>query len=221
MAAPDDTYTHGHHESVLRSHRWRTVENSAGYLIPHLSPGLDVLDVGCGPGTITVDLARRVSPGSVVGIDRSAPMLDRARRRVKREAPILVVLGNPPYNGTSPVLKDASTYARLRALLPPALLLFYVVVADRLGFIITAALIVFVTSTALGTMSNDVTSGATSSISANAGSWLTTPMAMTIARYRSGSGFCPRIHSRSMARAKAPTATGSTASPSRSSSPHG
>jgi putative tricarboxylic transport membrane protein len=38
----------------------------------------------------------------------------------------------------------------LRALLPPALLLFYVVVADRLGFIITAALIVFVTSSALG-----------------------------------------------------------------------
>ena len=38
----------------------------------------------------------------------------------------------------------------LRALLPPALLLFYVAVAERLGFIITAALIVFVTSTALG-----------------------------------------------------------------------
>jgi putative tricarboxylic transport membrane protein len=38
----------------------------------------------------------------------------------------------------------------LRALLPPALLLFYVAVAERLGFIITAGLIVFVTSTALG-----------------------------------------------------------------------
>jgi putative tricarboxylic transport membrane protein len=38
----------------------------------------------------------------------------------------------------------------LRALLPPALLLFYVTVADRLGFIITATLIVYVTATALG-----------------------------------------------------------------------
>src|SRR3954465_12901665 len=38
----------------------------------------------------------------------------------------------------------------LRALLPPALLLFYVAAAARLGFIITAALIVFATSTALG-----------------------------------------------------------------------
>lgn len=52
-------YTHGHHESVLRSHRWRNVENSAGYLLPYLRPGAEVLDVGCGPGTITVDLARR------------------------------------------------------------------------------------------------------------------------------------------------------------------
>jgi hypothetical protein len=46
-------YTHGHHESVLRSHRWRTLENSAAYLLPHLSPDFHVLDVGCGPGTIT------------------------------------------------------------------------------------------------------------------------------------------------------------------------
>jgi putative tricarboxylic transport membrane protein len=38
----------------------------------------------------------------------------------------------------------------LRALLPPALLLFYVLVADRLGFILTAGLIVLATSTALG-----------------------------------------------------------------------
>ncbi len=65
-------YTHGHHESVLRSHRWRTAENSAGYLLPHLAPGIALLDVGCGPGTITADLAARVAPGRVVGMDRSA-----------------------------------------------------------------------------------------------------------------------------------------------------
>jgi SAM-dependent methyltransferase len=65
-----DVYTHGHHESVLRSHRWRTAANSAAYLLPHLRPGLDLLDVGCGPGTLTVDLARKVAPGgSVTGVD--------------------------------------------------------------------------------------------------------------------------------------------------------
>ncbi len=65
----DDIYTHGHAEAVLRSHRWRTAENSAAYLLPHLRPGLDLLDVGCGPGTLTVDLAARVAPGRVVGVD--------------------------------------------------------------------------------------------------------------------------------------------------------
>jgi putative tricarboxylic transport membrane protein len=54
-----------------------------------------------------------------------------------------------PVEGGQPPPPTGKFYG-LRALLPPALLLFYVVVADRLGFIITAALIVFVTSTALG-----------------------------------------------------------------------
>lgn len=72
---PDDTYTHGHHGSVLRSHTWRTVENSAGHLLPHLRAGDSILDVGCGPGTITADLAARVAPGPVVGIDRSVDVV--------------------------------------------------------------------------------------------------------------------------------------------------
>ena len=72
-------YTHGHHESVLRSHRWRTAENSAAYLLPRLRPGLDILDVGCGPGTITVDLARRTGMGRVIGVDNAAEAIGIAR----------------------------------------------------------------------------------------------------------------------------------------------
>ena len=73
-----DTYTHGHHESVLRSHRWRTAENSAAYLLPHLRSGMALLDVGCGPGNITCDLADRVAPGPVVGLDVSAEVVTAA-----------------------------------------------------------------------------------------------------------------------------------------------
>ena len=79
MSQPPDTYVHGHHESVLRSHQSRTVENSAAYLLAELEPGRSVLDVGCGPGTITVDLAARVAPGPVVGIDPSSDVVDTAR----------------------------------------------------------------------------------------------------------------------------------------------
>lgn len=71
-------YTHGHQESVLRSHRWRTAENSCAYLLPHLRPDMTLLDVGCGPGSITADLATRVA--SVVGIDPSESVIAEARR---------------------------------------------------------------------------------------------------------------------------------------------
>lgn len=72
-------YVHGHHEAVLRSHTWRTAVNSAGYLLPELTAGRTVLDVGCGPGTITADFAARVAPGRVTGVDAAAGVLDRAR----------------------------------------------------------------------------------------------------------------------------------------------
>lgn len=74
-----DTYSHGHHASVLKSHEWRTAENSAGYLLGHLRAGHRLLDVGCGPGTITADLAARVAPGEVLGIDPSAEVVERAQ----------------------------------------------------------------------------------------------------------------------------------------------
>ncbi|MEV8145816.1 class I SAM-dependent methyltransferase [Specibacter sp. NPDC078709] len=76
--ASGDVYTHGHHESVLRSHTSRTAENSAPYLIPHLTAGLRVLDVGSGPGTITADFARLVAPGAVLGLDRSPEVVAAA-----------------------------------------------------------------------------------------------------------------------------------------------
>ncbi len=77
-------YTHGHHESVLRGHQRRTAEDSAAYLVPHLKPGLSVLDIGCGPGTITGDLAARVAPGSVLAVDLFADVLNVARAEIQR-----------------------------------------------------------------------------------------------------------------------------------------
>jgi SAM-dependent methyltransferase len=72
------TYTHGHHESVLRSHTWRTAENSSAYLLPELRAGQSLLDVGAGPGTITADLALLVAPGEVVGVDAAPDVVAQA-----------------------------------------------------------------------------------------------------------------------------------------------
>jgi len=78
MATEPVRYTHGQDETVLRSYRWRNAENSAAYLVEHLEPGMRLLDVGCGPGSITVDLAARVAPGHVTALDTSREVLAKA-----------------------------------------------------------------------------------------------------------------------------------------------
>jgi ubiquinone/menaquinone biosynthesis C-methylase UbiE len=82
MSAP--RYTHGHAESVLRSHRWRTADNSCAYLLPHLAPGQRLLDVGAGPGTITADLAERVAPGRVTALEATEEALGLSRAELGR-----------------------------------------------------------------------------------------------------------------------------------------
>lgn len=72
-------YTHGHDAAVLAAHAARTAQNSAAYLLPHLRPGMDLLDVGSGPGTITLDLAAAVAPGRTVGIDEAGAALASAQ----------------------------------------------------------------------------------------------------------------------------------------------
>lgn len=81
MSQPRETavYTHGHHESVLRSHTWRTAANSAAYLLDSIEPHMRILDIGCGPGTITADLAALVPYGRVTGVDRAPGILEQAR----------------------------------------------------------------------------------------------------------------------------------------------
>lgn len=54
-------YTHGHAPAVLQAHQQRTAQNSAAYLLPLLTSGMHVLDIGAGPGTITADFARITS----------------------------------------------------------------------------------------------------------------------------------------------------------------
>lgn len=69
------------------AHARRTAERNAAFLLPHLTPGMRLLDAGCGPGSITLGLAERIalrhgepSAGEVVGIDADPAALDYARR---------------------------------------------------------------------------------------------------------------------------------------------
>ena len=61
-----------------------TKTNRAAVIVQHLDlqPGMAVLDVGCGPGRLTIPLARQVGPGgNVLAVDIQAGMLKRAREK--------------------------------------------------------------------------------------------------------------------------------------------
>ncbi|CCE72440.1 Piso0_000008 [Millerozyma farinosa CBS 7064] len=62
-------YSKGFQKEVSDSHSWRNVENSLGFMLDYIKESSNILDVGCGPGTITVDLASHVPKGHVTGID--------------------------------------------------------------------------------------------------------------------------------------------------------
>ncbi|KAF8931419.1 hypothetical protein BGZ58_007647 [Dissophora ornata] len=79
MSSQPIVYTSDHSDAVLRTHGWRTVLNSAAYLLPHIKPEMSILDVGCGPGSISVDLAKLVPKGRVVGIEYTPEPLKEAR----------------------------------------------------------------------------------------------------------------------------------------------
>lgn len=76
------TYTQGYSEAVLKSHASRTAETSAAFLLPWLKKDNKILDIGCGPGTITTSLAAYVPEGSIIGTDYSAQVVAEAQKRL-------------------------------------------------------------------------------------------------------------------------------------------
>ena len=80
-STPD--YTMGFSEEFLQSLRRYTAEASAAHLLPHLRPGMRILDFGCGPGTISVGLAKAVAPGELHGVDMEESQIELARSVAK------------------------------------------------------------------------------------------------------------------------------------------
>jgi SAM-dependent methyltransferase len=76
-------YSGGYSEALLRSFGRRGVAREAAFFTPHLRPGMRLLDVGCGPGAIAVDLAALVAPGEVVGVDLEPGQFAAGRARAR------------------------------------------------------------------------------------------------------------------------------------------
>ncbi|KAG5420464.1 hypothetical protein I9W82_002345 [Candida metapsilosis] len=80
MTSDQAYYAKGFKKAVSDTHAWRTVENSTKFITSVLKPDFKVLDVGCGPGSITVDLAQNYlsEKGSVIGVEPTQELIDAA-----------------------------------------------------------------------------------------------------------------------------------------------
>lgn len=74
-----EQYTPGHTENATNFMARRSLHSHGQFFAKHLAANLDVLDLGCGPGTITAGLCMAVSPGQVIGIDFGASQIEQAR----------------------------------------------------------------------------------------------------------------------------------------------
>lgn len=72
------TYILGHSSSVLETQRRRTPQTDAAFLLPHLRPDTNLLDVGWGPGTLTASFATLCPSGHVTGVDLEANIIEQA-----------------------------------------------------------------------------------------------------------------------------------------------
>jgi ubiquinone/menaquinone biosynthesis C-methylase UbiE len=80
-----DRRAHGVTPGLRQDYETRTAERQAAFVLPYLRLGMCLLDVGCGPGTITLGLARAVAPGHVIGIDHDEVHVQQARGLAKEQ----------------------------------------------------------------------------------------------------------------------------------------
>jgi len=82
----NETYTLGYDELALAFVSRRRLDTHGTFLLPYLRRGTAVLDCGCGPGTITLDIAQHIGEGTVVGIDMSESQVQIGTRSAAERA---------------------------------------------------------------------------------------------------------------------------------------
>lgn len=80
-----ETYTPGYSPAAEAFMKRRRLDPNGAFFLPFLQPDMTVLDCGCGPGTITRDIARRIAPGRVTGLDFNPSQVERAIRDAQAE----------------------------------------------------------------------------------------------------------------------------------------
>jgi ubiquinone/menaquinone biosynthesis C-methylase UbiE len=69
MTNEREQYTMGYGPAATTIMAMRNAQSHAAFFLPHLKPGMSLLDCGCGPGTITLGFAELLAPGQVMGTE--------------------------------------------------------------------------------------------------------------------------------------------------------
>ena len=77
-----ENYTLGYSRTATDFVGRRTLDSHGAFFIPHLKPGMAVLDCGCGPGSMTAGIAARIGSGRVIGVDMDGSQISSAQERV-------------------------------------------------------------------------------------------------------------------------------------------
>ena len=79
-------YSVGYDTATTDFFHHRRAASHAAFFLPHVRPGMTLLDCGCGPGTITLDFAKVVAPAEAIGVDIEPGQLQFAQAQaVDRE----------------------------------------------------------------------------------------------------------------------------------------
>ena len=76
-------YSPGYQPAVIATHKWRSAENSAAFLLPHLRKTYHLLDVGSGAGTITCDLTSYVKSVTALEVNEHAMEITRKEAKLR------------------------------------------------------------------------------------------------------------------------------------------
>lgn len=78
---PEGGYKFGYSRTTTSSHASRTIHTDAAFVIPHIRPHHRILDIGSGPGTITIGfslLVNQTEGGCVIGVDSGDAVVSSA-----------------------------------------------------------------------------------------------------------------------------------------------
>ena len=96
-----EAYAMGYSDIFLKLLRRRSAGRNAAHLIPLLQPGMDLLDLGCGPGSITLGLAQAVWPGEVTGLDQNPEQPGGSKERIFESTLVILTPKRPKSNKKS------------------------------------------------------------------------------------------------------------------------